>query len=177
MTTKTDNRTEIGLHVFERAGLGLAPFRCVGWNRMTFQATPDSPVQPGGTCDFCGTAIIYAALIQSRDGKQFKVGCDCVSKTGDEGLIEGYKTTPEYRKHQWELSRAKALRVRQELEGLLKDEAIQAKLRAMEHPSAWRREKGDTKLEHLQYCLLNGGDASRWDALKFIKKIIGGAAS
>lgn len=73
-------------HKFEIAGLGKAPFKLVGYRELKFQACADAPVQPGGSCDYCGTAIIGAFLIKSSDGKTFKVGCDCVNKTGDAGL-------------------------------------------------------------------------------------------
>lgn len=79
--------TEVIMHKFEKAGLGLAPFRCVGTRVSKFQATPDSPIQPGSSCDYCGAGIIYVFVVKSSDGKIFEVGCDCVEKTGDEGII------------------------------------------------------------------------------------------
>lgn len=95
--TKTDNPAHVGVHVFERAGLGKAPFRCVGVVQKSYQASPDSPVQPGGSCDYCGTGIYFHCMIRSADGRTFKVGSDCVFKTGDAGLLKSYKTRPEVR--------------------------------------------------------------------------------
>jgi len=61
-------------HPFSQAGLGEAPFRVVGFDK-------------GRTsCDYCGTSIKNIYLILSTDHRQFKVGCDCVYKTGDFGL-------------------------------------------------------------------------------------------
>ena len=97
MTTKTDNAAHVGMHVFERAGLGKAPFRFVGSFEKVFQATPDSPRQPGGTCDFCGTGIMICCAIRGADGREFKVGSDCLRKTGDAGLIKAFKTSPAER--------------------------------------------------------------------------------
>ncbi len=97
MSTKTDNPAHVGLHVFERAGLGKAPFRVTGFTVKTFKASPDSPTQPGTSCDFCGTGIMNVCLIKSSDGKAFKVGCDCVAKTGDAGLLKQFKNLPEVR--------------------------------------------------------------------------------
>lgn len=87
-------------HVFELAGLGRAPFRFVGMiqqdlcygevilNREEYEKTGVSvTTKPGGSCDFCGQYIVRMFKIQDADGKCFKVGCDCVDKTGDAGLV------------------------------------------------------------------------------------------
>jgi len=86
------------LHVFEEAGLGKAPFRflsvqdsSVGVNengmvRIASKSGVDTWTKPGGSCDFCGTYIVHFCWIKSADGKEFKVGSDCVRKTGDQGL-------------------------------------------------------------------------------------------
>lgn len=113
MSGKTDNPAEVGLHLFERAGLGKAPFRVVGFAELKFKAFADAPTQCGGSCDYCGTGIIDAFYIQGSDGRKFKVGSNCVEKTGDAGLIRQYKNSPEFRK----AKRAKAA---------TKDEAIKA---------------------------------------------------
>jgi hypothetical protein len=68
-----------GFHPFERAGLGRAPFRCVGYSENVYSACPGH-VQPGGTCCYCGQGIRYEAIICSDDGKRFTVGFDCVAK-------------------------------------------------------------------------------------------------
>lgn len=73
-------------HAFEVAGLGVAPFICVGSTEMVHD-NGDGTTKAGGSCDFCGTGIRTACIIKSADGRQFKVGTDCVKKTGDEGLI------------------------------------------------------------------------------------------
>lgn len=79
------------MHPFEKAGLGKAPFRCVGVYKNAYQACPGAPVQAGGSCDFCGTGIMYEYKILSADGKGFKVGCDCVARTGGEGQVTGVR--------------------------------------------------------------------------------------
>lgn len=95
---KTDDATQHGLHVFERAGLGKAPFRFVNFSVRKYQACQGAPVQPGASCDFCGTGIMQCCEILSADGKRFLVGVDCVQRTGDAGLLRGYSTSPEVRK-------------------------------------------------------------------------------
>lgn len=72
------------IHPFERAKLGMAPFRCVGWYESKYQACHGAPIQPGSSCDYCGQGIMLVFRITSSDGKEFKVGCDCVAKTARE---------------------------------------------------------------------------------------------
>jgi hypothetical protein len=74
----------IKIHRFEAAGLGKAPFTCVGTHQEC--VNDGDSIRATGTCDFCGTGIRYCFDIQSSDGKTFKVGCDCVEKTDDSGL-------------------------------------------------------------------------------------------
>ena len=109
---------ETRLHDFERAGLGAAPFRFIGMEEKTYQACHGAPVQPGSSCDYCGTAIRYVCWIKSSDGKQFKVGTDCVHKAGDAGLAKQMKSSPEMRKMR--AAKAKA-----------KDDAVSAELAAI----------------------------------------------
>lgn len=74
------------VHPFERAGLGKAPFRCVGMYESKYQAIPGDPscpIQPGSMCDYCANGIMNVFRIKSADGKEFKVGCDCVARTSD----------------------------------------------------------------------------------------------
>lgn len=78
MTTETTATPAI--HPFEKAGLGKAPFRCIGHHVSKYQACPGAPVQPGSSCDYCGQGIMDVFTIKGADGKTFKVGCDCVYK-------------------------------------------------------------------------------------------------
>lgn len=74
LTKLGSNPTELimaDLHPFELAGLGVAPFRCLG----VYDA---GKVARG--CNYCGTGIRIICRIRSRDGKEFVVGCDCVMK-------------------------------------------------------------------------------------------------
>jgi hypothetical protein len=80
------------IHCFERAGLGKAPFHYRGTidqNVVHGLATLGNGLQtkPGGTCDYCGTAILNMFSVESSDGRRFKVGCECIKKTGDTGMI------------------------------------------------------------------------------------------
>lgn len=106
-------------HVFEVAGLGLAPFQCIGTfelpSQALQQANPEAynnalrqmPRGFGcGTCALCGIAIMNNFLIRSSDRKTFSVGCECVKKTNDATLIR--KVDAERRRVSRERSRAKA---------------------------------------------------------------------
>lgn len=77
-------------HVFEVAGLGLAPFKFVGVEEKV-HVIPGVGSKAGSSCDYCGHAIRWAHWIVSADGKRFKVGSECVAKTGDEGLVSATK--------------------------------------------------------------------------------------
>lgn len=74
-------------HPFEVAGLGAAPFHCFGSYESKFRAIPGDPhcpVQPGSSCDYCGSALMYVFAVRSSDGKEFKVGSDCILKVHKE---------------------------------------------------------------------------------------------
>jgi hypothetical protein len=86
------------VHKFEAAGLGRAPFEVVGAHVEKYQACPGAPVQPGACCDFCGTGIMNVYLVRSACGCTFKVGSECVNKTGDAGLRDGVKRATRARK-------------------------------------------------------------------------------
>lgn len=77
-------------HPFEKAGLGKAPFSCTHVSENVFRL-PDGTAKAGGCCDYCGTGIRWEFWIKGSiaGAKQFKVGCDCVAKTG--WGIEGFE--------------------------------------------------------------------------------------
>jgi hypothetical protein len=128
---KTDIAENVGKHAFQVAGLGLAPFKFLGVSRNVFN-NGDGTTKPGGSCDYCGTAIENEFNLRSTDGKEFKVGCDCIRKAGDVGLLRAYTTSPEYRNAQREKRRAKHFKDAAELTALLSQHAD--KLAAIPHP-------------------------------------------
>jgi hypothetical protein len=77
------------MHPFEVAGLGKAPFRCVGVSENVYVTAGGAHRQAGGSCDYCGTGIRWEYSIISSDQKRFVVGCDCVEKT--ESAVAGFK--------------------------------------------------------------------------------------
>jgi hypothetical protein len=77
-------------HPFEKANLGKAPFSCTHVSENAFRL-PDGSAKAGGCCDYCGTGIRWEFWIKGSiaGARQFKVGCDCVAKTG--WGIEGFE--------------------------------------------------------------------------------------
>lgn len=98
------SNAEPTIHLFEAAGLGKAPFKLLyvvslpspamaAQNPTAYNnALRDIPRDvPCGTCHFCGTAIMNNFIIQSKDGRKHAVGCDCIAKVGDAGLVSAVK--------------------------------------------------------------------------------------
>lgn len=157
---RTDIVENVGKHSFEVAGLGKAPFRFVGFqvNVITY---PDGTTKPGGTCDYCGTGIANECAVRSADGKTFKVGCDCIRKVDDSGLLKAYKNSPEVRAHKRNLEAAKAKAVRAEAVALI--EANEAALKAQPHPKGFTKWMGHdqprqpmTRLDDVKFWLNSG---------------------
>lgn len=161
---KTENEAHVGKHAFEVAGLGLAPFRFVGAseNVITY---PDGTQQAGGTCDYCGTGIRLECHILSADGKESKVGCNCIEKVGDNGLLKAYKNSPEFRCRQRELrakrEAAKEATAATELEPMKAD--FVARAATLPHPS-W---SGKTLLDYFNWTISNRGQRA---ALALVKR-------
>ncbi len=87
-------------HPFEKAGLGKAPFRCIGYELQLFVAYPGATPRAGASCDYCGTSIANVFKIKGSGPNDvtFKVGCDCVAKTADRDLIVAVKANQKERR-------------------------------------------------------------------------------
>jgi hypothetical protein len=107
MEAKQSTETK-AIHKFEADGLGKAPFHVVGnWlmpSRSLLEHNPEAwnnairtaPCRVG-SCAYCGTALSIHYIIKSADDKKFAVGCECVNKTGDKGLINAVKVAKNAR--------------------------------------------------------------------------------
>lgn len=84
------------IHCFEAVGLGKAPFKFVAITERR-----------GSSCDYCGHEIRWECWVVGSDGRSFKVGNECIKKSGDEGLIN--RADLERRRIEKEKRRAKAL--------------------------------------------------------------------
>ncbi len=154
------------VHKFEVAGLGKAPFRFDGFEVKTYQACHGAPVQPGASCDFCGTGIMNVFWIKGADGKRFKVGCDCVEKTGDRGLLKVINA--KVAEHKRELAHARI--ERKVAEARLVLPTIADALRSQPHPYEWLAKKGCSKLDFVEWTLAHAGWSAQERAAKLILK-------
>ena len=166
--TKTDNQALIGKHVFEAAGCGVAPFRIVGC-REEFITYPDGTTQASGCCSYCGTGIRNVFIVRDANGREFKVGCDCVEKTGDAGLIKGYKQNPEYRALQRAKRRAKGDANREAYTLLLVEH--ESLLRGANFAPLWNGTV-PTAYDHYTWMLNRCGDAGIGRQLKALRATI-----
>lgn len=148
------------VHRFETAGLGKAPFHFTGEvTEKTYCACPGAPVQPGSSCDYCGTCIRYEFWVRSADGKKFKVGCDCIHKTGDRGLIQ--QISAAERKLRDAKNAAAKARKKQRVEERIaaaraKLPSVAGRLSSDPHPNSYYAGEGKTMLDYVRWCLENG---------------------
>lgn len=172
-TIEVDGQTMVVKHKFEDAGLGLAPFRLIDVVKKVYVACQGAPVQPGSTCDFCGTAIMYEFWIASADGKRFKVGCDCVSRTGDMKLIAVAQAKENERKR--ELRKAgEAVRIADAMERV-HEPAMREALTGLPHPLTWKAAQGATRLDWAEWMLQNSGNKGRMEVARYFDKVEVGA--
>ena len=124
-------------HPFEKSGLGKAPFSCTHVTENVWD-NGDGTTKAGGFCDYCGTGIRWEFWIKGSiaGAKQFKVGCDCVAKTG--WGIEGFEKVRADHTRARRQAGAKARR-----EALLAKQAIereQAQAERLVATEQWRTE-------------------------------------
>ena len=156
-------------HVFEIAELGKAPFKFIGVEKVTYQACPGAPIQPGGACDYCGTGISIWCWIEDSEGKRFKVGSECVNKVSSDKAfredakyaIARYRTQERNQKEHQRIQRGREL---------VSD--LAATLRHMPHSQPWAREKGMTKLDEIQWWFSNAGHKGMLDTTKWLEKLV-----
>lgn len=92
------------IHTFEASNLGKAPFRVIGLysfpSKSLAEHNPDAYQRQlnemprdvaCGSCAYCGMGLTHNYIIKSADDKKFVVGCDCVEKTGDKGMVDQIK--------------------------------------------------------------------------------------
>lgn len=163
------------IHPFEAAGLGHAPFRCVGYRQSRFRAAPDAPSQPGSSCDFCGTGIVDVFLVMSSDGREFKVGSDCIRKVYSE--FDG-TVPPDFRLEIANLQREKRdeRRVKEQIRIQKRVAAARDVLDAhpwlfgsKPHPNAYWAGQGKTLRDYLLFMLRCHSNQGREDACRIIE--------
>lgn len=172
---QTDNAEQVGMHVFEKARLGVAPFRFIGCEekrgpiRLANGTEIGYAGQPMGTCDYCGQGIAICCSILSADGRKFVVGSDCVARTGDAGIIRAYKNSPDLRAMKRAKSAALTARKNAEIELLMVEK--KNVLLAVMIPT-WDGKSREPAYDYLVRVLPRCGAAGKARYLKFIKKLI-----
>ena len=180
------------VHPFEEMGLGKAPFK---WLRMYADVGPHkwvdkktgisyesgAPGQPMGSCDYCGTGIMYVNVIRSADGKKSNIGSDCVRKVCDkashavmcvERELRYLRNTPELRESRKEKRHAREEAKIAELKLWLADPSVQVILDEKPHPYKERADLGDTLLNWAEWMLENAGNSGRCRAWSRVKKLL-----
>jgi hypothetical protein len=137
------------IHIFEKAGLGKAPFKVTGISENLF-SIPGVPgsTKPGGSCDYCSTSIRYEFHIVSADGKRSKVGCDCINKAGDAGIRRQTDSLVKERKRA--AKREKDTAVAAELNKFIFDR--QNELASLPHPMGYSDRKTGARLSKLDWA-------------------------
>jgi hypothetical protein len=180
--TTTQAVEVVAMHPFERAGLGKAPFRFVGSYESKFVAAPGCPAQPGSTCDYCGTGIMTVCRIRSADGRESKVGCDCIAKLerddnaaahiayGDDALIVAAKRVKR------DMARAaKATRDEAKIDAARAVlDANRAVLANLPHPHA---RPGETFADYLDWGFANAGTAWKVNAARLLPQRVAEATA
>lgn len=178
-TIGTDESNKLGqtVHAFELAGLGKAPFQFVGVRENAYTVPGTYINRAGGSCDYCMASIRWECAIKSSDGKTFKVGSDCVAKTGDHGLrrfVDAEKKKRESEKRAAK-HKAKWIAVKEELAALMGDSNVKAKLASLPHPRGFvDRETGTplTMLDQVEWMAQNAGVSGKEATVALIKKAI-----
>ena len=170
-TSRNPGPNPAAAHPWERAGLGVAPYKLIGAGTMTYQACPGAPVQCGGSCDYCGQAITQVFFVRAACGSAFHVGCDCARKACDKGEKVMRQIETERKKLEAAKRANLAARKLGELEALIEEHA--EALRKIPHPREWAAAKGETMLDNAHWMLKNAGDAGRARLLAELRKVLG----
>lgn len=152
---------EIGIHDYEKKGLGKPPFDCIGLYvvppkelagtnpeayRNALQERPRVSKGTIGYCTRCGRYIIYNFLIRNGQSEIFPVGSECVNKSDKILLrkvkqlaVEGKEKTERY-KHSIEIGKFNVL-----------VDANRDQLQGIPHPNEYLANKGKSYLDYIEY--------------------------
>lgn len=161
------------IHVFERAGLGKAPFSFVGVTVKKYQACPGAPVQPGGTCAYCGNGIMECCIIKDSLGAAFLVGNVCVGKTSDRGLINEAKQAINRLKREAKTVKDDA-RIAAAKSLFTSEPRIRETLSTYPHPNDFMAEKGLRRDDYVDWMLQNAGISGQLQAARLIETTAAG---
>ena len=163
-------------HIFERADLGKAPFKYVGYSEergpkyLGNGLWAGAPGQPMGSCDYCGTGIAHVFHVKSADGHRFKVGSECVKKLGDAGLRR--VISAEVRKHQLEREERRIQAVRAIWDAC---ERLRIECEDYHHPSPYMNKQGLSYRDYVEFMFDgNGGHSGCLRVARKLEKILMG---
>lgn len=103
--------------------------------------------KPGGTCDYCGT---YIFNVESTDGNRFHVGCECIRKTDDSGMIQ--LVNDDVRRMNRDRRQAKRIASEQADENFCRSFQI-GSLSSKPHPHAGRAADGETLTDWARFMI------------------------
>jgi hypothetical protein len=153
------------IHVFEKAGLGKAPYQflgvttCIGPIDLGNGHTVGGFGQPMGSCQYCSTGIAYLFWLKSADGRKFYVGSDCIFKSGDAGLR--HIIEPIVLKHQKEVRENREHVLTMTFEEYLKQHPTFFADDTRPHPNSWYAKQGRTMGDYHAYCYRYAGKSKK----------------
>ncbi len=155
-------------HVFGALAIEVS-YRFIGQEEKIFRAHPGAPAQPGSSCDFCFTGIMGVFWFKSKDGKKFKVGCDCLRKASKDADDYPLQTLAARltRDHNRNVRRAREKAKMQELETLLDSSA--EILATIPHPYKQHSDNGLTLMDYADWMRKHAGASGRVQLLKLCK--------
>jgi hypothetical protein len=165
------------IHVFEKAGLGVAPYRFGGMFTIVKQGANTNAfagelikypkLEAGcGTCAFCGHAIMNVFVVVSADGTRWGVGSSCIHKFGAANLVKTVKAA--IREKQKARRKAKGDAARAELIACLDEPRIHG----MPHSNAHFAQQGKTFADEIQWFIDNAGATGLINLAALAKKKI-----
>ncbi len=161
-----------GIHPFEKAGLGKAPFRYVGMVDQDIRYGErvigsvggcEITTKAGGTCEFCGHYILSMFKVESSDGNRFHVGCDCIRKVGGEKLIAATKS---------DVKKAKEARENTRIAEAKATLPTAWELLSKPHPTLWRAQQGDTMADWCRWMFANAGRTGKLNAARVVEQAV-----
>jgi hypothetical protein len=158
-------------HAFSR--LGQYPYRYIGYSENKLVTSGTRDVKPGTSCDYCATAIVDAYHFRSADNREFKVGCECVKKADDAGLINAIER--DRLRITREKRRAKVADRLARLTDLMLDPKVIESLSKYPHPKGFvNRATGQpmTLVDWANWMIQNAGDTGRRQVESVIKEKI-----
>lgn len=132
-------------HVFEH--LGKPPYKFIGFDELVWVNPVTGACKAGGSCDHCGTGIRNAFFFESADGRRFKVGSSCVTKSGDRGMRKF--VAEETRKAKLAKEQAALPELREKVRALV--EELQPKTSKLGHPNYYFSSQGKTLHDYFQF--------------------------